>query len=136
MFRNLKRITGLLLCLMMLLSIVHATAAIVTPMADPVFARTSVSINSSMSSTFSATTQLVCDSISVTSCTLQVKNGSTWSNVGSVTPPSTEAKNTTVYVAVKSYSSSCTSGKTYRLVAVFTADGHSLTSYSNQVTYD
>jgi hypothetical protein len=89
-----------------------------------------------MSATFSATTLMTCESISVTSCILQVKSGTTWSNVGSVTPPSTVAQNTTIYGAIKSYASSCTSGNTYRLKAVFTADGHSLTTYSNEATYN
>jgi hypothetical protein len=136
MMGNRKKYLGFLLCLILLSFIVQATAATFTPMADSVFSRTSVSVNTSMSATFSATAQLVCESISVTSCTLQVKNGSTWSNVGSVTPPSAVAENTTVYGAVKGYSSYCTSGKTYRLKAVFTADGHSLTSYSNEAAYN
>ena len=73
--------------------------------------------------------------LKMTSCILQIKTGSVWVDSMTLTAPSKVATNTSRYSAAKDYSSSCSSGNTYRIKAVFDADGHTKTAYSNSISY-
>lgn len=112
-----------------------ALASIAVPYADSVFSSAGVSLSSSIKATYSANTRAKCSVIKVSSCTLQIKDGSNWSDSSSLTAPTTIATNTSVFKATGSYSSSCTLGNTYRIKAIFDADGHQITRYSNEVSY-
>lgn len=111
-----------------------AAGSSVMPYADSVFVSSGVSLSRTIGAVYAATTKSKCSVIKVSSCTLQVKSGNDWSDSTSLTAPSTVAKNTTSFRATGSYSSSCTSGNTYRIKATFDADGHQITKYSNEVT--
>lgn len=102
----------------------------IVPFADDVFQTASVSLNAEKMATFTATTMESVSSISVTSCTLEKKNGTKWEAVKSLAVPDTEATNTVTYRSTKSYASAIPSGGPYRIVAVFDADGHTITKNS------
>lgn len=110
------------------------TQAEITPLANPVFVEASVYLSASMVADFTASAMLNCPSISVSSCSLQRKVNGRWVNAGSLTPPAA-AYNTSAYGAQKDYSSNCTRGYTYRIYAVFSARGETVTRYSNEATY-
>lgn len=115
-----------------LLFAVLAEGAMAGVSANDIFIRASVSLNSSMTATFSASTN-ESTTISVVSCSLQKKENGAWKGAGSLTAPGSSTG--TSYKKEKSYASSCTSGETYRVVATFKAGTESLTRYSNEVTY-
>lgn len=72
--------------------------------------------------------------IAVNSCILQKKEGSNWVFDQSLScPPSTS--NATRYSKNMDYSAKLTSGTTYRIVAVFAADGETRTAMSDGITY-
>lgn len=112
-----------------------AFAGELQPYANYYYSDASVAFNSKGKAVFSAITTFKFSELSVTSCTLQVKEGNTWTHDATLTPPSHVAKDRFSYSAEKTYSLSCTSGKTYRLKAVFNADGHTITKYSNEVKF-
>ena len=87
-----------------------------------IFEQASIILSNSMAAYFDAGANANCASIYVSSCTLekQSANGK-WTEVGPLAPPSKVATNTSDFGAEKDYSSSCTSGNTYRIRAVFAA---------------
>lgn len=123
------------LALMMLGTASVATAHEAPLRANPVFAEASVYLGSSMIAEFSASTRLICSSIKVTSCSLQRKVNNQWISAGTLMPPSTIAYNTSDFGAEKDYSASCTNGYTYRIYAIFSAGGETVSRYSNEATY-
>ena len=127
--------SGMSIMLMLMLFANYALAAMVTPYADTVFSSARVSLNTQMDASFTAQTKSKQAEIKVTSCILQIKTGSVWVDSMTLTAPSKVATNTSRYSAAKDYSSSCSSGNTYRIKAVFDADGHTKTAYSNSISY-
>ena len=121
--------------LMLMLFANYALAAMVTPYADTVFSSARVSLSTQMDASFTAQTKSKQAEIKVTSCILQIKTGSVWADSMTLTAPSKVATNTSRYSAAKDYSSSCSSGNTYRIKVVFDADGHTKTTYSNSISY-
>lgn len=115
-------------------SVVSVQATEIRPFASTAFKKSSISLSTSGNATFSATVDIICDSISVSGCTLQQKSGTKWVDAKSLTPPDSMS-NTFVYSKSKDYSSSMTSGKTYRIKATFNADGTTLTKYSGSINY-
>lgn len=132
-----KKKIALAFALVLCLSLLGQTACAFAPVpfADSYFDSATISLSSSMKASFSALTSYKSSKIQVTSCTLQRKNGNTWNDVATLTPPSTVATNAYSYRASSAYSSAATSGYTYRVWAVFNADGHTVTRYSNSVAY-
>lgn len=126
---------GLGTILILMLFANYASAAMVTPYADTVFSSARVSLNTKMNASFTAQTKAKQAEIKVTECVLQVKNGTEWNESTTLTAPSKVATNTSRYSAAKDYSSNCSSRNTYRIKAVFDADGYSKTVYSNSVSY-
>ena len=106
-----------------------------TPYADTVFSSAKVSLSAQINASFTAQTKSKQAEIKVTSCILQIKTGSVWADSMTLTAPSKVATNANRYTASKNYSSSCSSGNTYRIKAVFDADGHTKTTYSNSISY-
>jgi len=103
--------------------------------ASQYYAEASVALNSSGKAVFSALTTFQFSELSVTSCSLQVKEDGIWKHDTMLTPPSYVAKNRYTYSAEKTYALNCTPGKTYRFKATFSADGHTITKYSNEVKF-
>lgn len=103
------------------------------PFASSIFDSASISLNSSMTATFKATT-MQNTTIKVTSCTLQKKVNGVWQNASSLTAPPS-ASSTLKYVETKDYSSQCTGGTIYRISATFSAGDETLTRTSGEVKY-
>ena len=122
------------LCIALSIVLIPVVVSAVEPFASYVFASADVSLNSNKSGVFNATT-IYATSVSVTSCTLQRKDGSKWIDVGSLTPPSHTSSNSYSFSAIANYSSSLINGNTYRITAVFSADGETVTRTSSQRTY-
>jgi len=138
--RIIKHITAVL-CLLMILTFSFISSGVAATLESLVFESASVTIGSGMDADFYAGTNYNCTSISVSSCTLQKKNASgSWVYASSLTPPSDVAKNTSNFGALADYSSSCTSGNTYRVRAVFKAVyngiSYTVTRTSNSVNYN
>ena len=131
----LKRVSVSIVLLVFVLSIFGVAAAEMQPFANQYFYEASVALNNQGKSVFTATTTFQFNNLSVTSCVLQVKSGNTWINCQTLTPPSTVASLRYTYSAEKTYSLNCVSGKIYRLKAIFDADGHTITRYSNEVGF-
>ncbi len=104
--------------------------------ASPVFDSGYVMIGSDLFAEFGASALVQCSSIYVSSCSLQEMNGNTVVRTITLTPPSTRVTNAYDFTAWKSYAGSGTSGKRYRIKAVFYGNGYTITRYSNIVTCD
>ncbi|WP_461811514.1 hypothetical protein [Faecalimonas sp.] len=131
---NYKKILSLSLILCIAIMIVGTGMGIAESVyASPVFESGYIAMNKSLYTEFGASTKKICDEIYVSSCTLQEmdKNDKVISST-EVTPPSDVAKNTSNFTAWETYSG--TSGKRYRMKAVFSADGYTITRYSRIVT--
>lgn len=131
-----KRFLSVLIVLTLSFSMAsNVLATGISPYANEYYADASVAFNSSGKAVFSALTTFVFSTMKVTSCTLEVKIGSTWRSATTLTPPTTVSKNDVTYDAEKSYASSCTTGNTYRIKATFDADGHTITKTSGSAKY-
>ena len=131
-----NRFAAFILVIILSMLTVHSVfASGIMPRADEYYSDAGVAFTSAGLAVFTATTTFRFDTLSVTSCTLQVKAGGGWSDGATLTPPSHVARNRFTYAAEKSYSSSCSSGNTYRIKATFDADGHTITKYSGEVEF-
>ena len=94
-----------------------------------------INLPQSMNACFSLVAKIYCD-ISVYNVKLEVKNSNgTWSFVSWLSSPP-GAINAVFLNSVKSYASSCTKNKTYRISATFDAGGETVTRTSNEATYN
>lgn len=91
-------------------------------------------LNSKGKAIFKLTTTEEAAKIKVISCDLYKKSGNSSSKVQELDPPTTVAQNRSVYNATKDYSSYCTSGQTYYIVATFDIDGYTKSYTSPAVT--
>lgn len=128
------KLFSIVLSLAVMLCLCGTAMAEYTVFANASFKTSSVKFSSAGKATFSATTISKCASIKVSSCTLQVKSGSDWTDSKALTTPAGVTDCSSIYVT-KSYASDLTSGKTYRLKAVFNADGGTVTCYSGEISY-
>lgn len=133
--------TTTILCLLLILTFGFASSGLASTLESLVFESAAVTIGSRIDADFDAAANYNCSSIYVSSCTLQKKNASgSWVYASSLTPPSDVAKNTSNFGALADYSSSCTSGNTYRVRAVFKAVyngiSYTVTRTSNSVNYN
>ncbi len=127
-----KRISFSLLLTVLVISCISLSFAEI--FADDVFNNVSTTLTSSKTASFSAETFNNQSSIKVTRVRLYRQNGNYWILIGDLPVPTDEATNTNLYGATKNYSSDIGTG-TYRLLTTFTADGHSISRYSNTKTY-
>ena len=135
-----KKVLSLALVIVLAISFFNIALADYNPPddinADPVFDSITITLTTYKSGVFSAYTNDIVDSISVSSCWLQKKVGNNWTYYCSLPAPSTVTYNTFGYGASMDYSSYIPSdGNTYRIAARFVADGHGATRYSNQRTF-
>lgn len=117
------------LCAVSLILCMSVSTAFADNRANSAFSSTEVIFTSSMFAEFSALTTKSYPKITV-SVTLQRKEGSSWVNERALPAPTFAASNTTTWGTSKSYSSYGTVGETYRLKAVFNAEGVTATAYS------
>lgn len=121
--------------ILILLTCNTAWAKTIMPIADTEFDVTTVFLKSSKEVTFRATTYDEKTALAITTCTLERKNDDgTWSTVRSLPAPGTVARNDFSFLVTVDYSSYIGSG-TYRIKAIFSADGHTVTVRSNERTF-
>lgn len=134
--KNLKKISVVTLLLSLVMLVVsQAYAGDISLFADKVFDRASLTLYSDKTVSFSASTWGTKKSISVSSCFLQKKNGEKWDYVKSLTAPKTVASNAFLYGSDMDYSDDIPDGGTYRIGAVFDADGYTITRYSSAKSF-
>lgn len=129
-----KRFVAVLLSMIMLLCV--AIPALANINANQYYSDASIAFNTKGNAVFSCTTTFQFSELKVTNCKLQVKGLLSWSDAGSLPAPSYIAKNRYNYDYQMDYSSYLTSGKTYRIVATFNADGHTITKTSGSAKYN
>ena len=125
------------ICLIVIVSLALSMVSInasATELSDTVFAMTSTNLSSAKSATFTALTYQVQSSIKVTMVRLYKQNGNLWTYMGTLPVPTYEATNTKLFGTQMDYSNYIGTG-TYRILTTFTADGHSISRYSNTITY-
>lgn len=127
-----KRKKVLLLLVVLIFSWV--SIALAGTYSDEVFESVVVSLSSTKTATFTADTYLRQNSIKVIVVRLYRQYGNSWTFTGYLPVPTNEATNALYYGAIMDYSSYIGTG-TYRILATFTADGHSISRYSNTITY-
>lgn len=133
--KKMSAVVVFVVSLVWILSVNCALASGISPRADAIFTAARVSLSSAGKASFSAQVKSVRDEIKVSDCVLQVKKDGKWSDDTTLTPPSHIATSSRSFSASKDYSSNCSEGKTYRIKAIFDADGHTKTAYSNSVDY-
>ncbi len=103
------------------------------PLSSESFRLVNVKLQSTCQATFTATTHYR-TTIKINSCILQKKVGNIWTFDQSLScPPS--SSNVIRYSEKMDYSGKMTIGNTYRIVAVFNADGETRTATSDGITY-
>lgn len=103
--------------------------------ANPNIASAAIYLSTSMNASFTLSARMYCN-ISVYDIKLEVKNSNgSWSFVCWLDSPA-GATNAALLNSSKSYASSCTKGKTYRISATFDADGETVSRTSNEATYN
>ena len=127
-----NRVLVSLVLFIVLTSLIHI--ALAGSNSDEVFDSASVFLSSTKTASFNAETTEFHNSIMVTQVCLYKKIGNTWIFQRYLPAPTTEATNLDVFTASMDYSSYIGTG-TYRIHATFTADGHSISRYSNTITY-
>ena len=136
MNKQILRFILIALCISILSFSLYTVASAGTT-ADSYFrsARTILS-SGSKSVNFIANTNMTCDTISITSCTLYTQNeAGNWVYKTSLPAPSAVVYNSFVYSTTMDYSAYMPNGGTYRIYTVWNADGHSYGRYSNSMSY-
>lgn len=130
-----KWIAYIIICALLSVSISCAVASSeVSCFSSDTFFSVSVQPTASGVVAFNARLKLKCSSVSVTSCSLEKFEDGSWKFVKYLSTP--EAKtNTNRYSVSKDYSSSLTSGNTYRFKATFSANGETLSQTSPALNY-
>ncbi len=117
------------------ISVSSAFAEGIMPYADEVFDSITASLYTTGGVAFSCMACMTLNSIKMTDCWLQIKTGNRWSKVCDLEVPTTVAENTFAYSAYMDYSDSIGTG-TYRVGFTMNADGHTVTRYSNERTFE
>ena len=127
--KNLARV------LILVLTIIICTVTVFADtLEDEIFHSTYTTLDSSKVVTFYARTKITQPSIYVSSCYLYKKNGNVWNPDHSLPVPPDVATNTITFGATMDYSSYIGTG-TYRVRVTYCSNGHSVSKYSNSVTY-
>lgn len=128
-----KRIVALVLSIQLMLALTFSIAEGISPRADLVFADANAILGSGKYVVFTSSTYDVADSVSITEVQLEQKVNGVWTYVKNLTCPSSQT-NCVQYTRTVYYTDEIGKG-TYRIVATFCADGHSITRTSNERTY-
>ncbi len=131
---KIKIVTILIIVILITLQIGAMQAkAEMKPLTSEIYQNANAELLSTGKATFKAAIQYRA-TINVSSCILQKKVGNTWVFDQSLScPPS--MSNTLRYSKTMDYSAKLTIGTTYRIVAVFDADGETKTVTSNEMAY-
>lgn len=133
--RVLKRTIALSFLLSLLLFASVAQADGIAPHADEVFSSITVTLYSNREADYECVTLQTSSYIEVSACSLyQLINGE-WKYIRALRKPSGRETDDVLYSRTVSYTQSEIGSGTYRIGARFTADGHSVTRYSNQKTF-
>lgn len=128
-----KRLIAIIIAILLCSTFSCAVAGEITPRADLVFQNATPTLCSGKYVVFSALTYEVSDSVSVTSVRLEQNVDGEWVYITSLTCPPSQTS-CLRYSQTEYYTSEIGTG-TYRVVATFCADGHSITRTSNERTY-
>lgn len=121
------------ICCIMIMLFGVASASAIEFRASDMFESTYVITGSDLYTEFGASTRRNADSMYVLSCTLQEMDSNDRVVASTkLTPPQKVVEGKSNFTADATYSG--TSGKRYRIKAVFYADGYTVTSYSKIVT--
>ncbi len=120
-----------LVTIMTFMVISTAMAENVVPYAHPIFDLTAVMLSNNLMAGFDAQTSKDCD-IYVQSVILEKKIDGEWKFVKSLTAPDKKV-NGYMYSTTKDYSRNISGSGTFRLNAVFNADGYTLGCPSNEI---
>ena len=129
-----KSLVVAVMALIICLAVTNGYADTVLPFSSNVFKSADISVSSTGTVTFSVEAKKICESISVTSCSLDRLDQGKWVFVTSLSVPSAKL-NTFRYSASKDYSSSLQHGNTYRFRVTFSAGGEILTRTSSAMNY-
>lgn len=129
-----KSLVVLVMALIICLAVTNGYADTVLPFSSNVFKSADISVSSTGTVTFSVEAKKICESISVTSCSLDRSEQGKWIFVASLSAPPAKS-NAFRYSAVKDYSSSLQHGNTYRFRVTFSAGGETLTRTSSAMNY-
>lgn len=127
------RLVTVTVAILLLLTISCSFAEAMMPRADLVFQDATVILCSGKYVVFTASTFDEAESIKVTQVRLQQKVNGEWTYVKNLKIPSKQ-DNCIQYTSTVYYTDDISTG-TYRVVASFSADGHSITRTSNERTY-
>lgn len=132
-----NKIAKALLCIVIIVITIvpFAVAEEIAPHADDVFDAITATLTSTGGVSFNCATFDIQKSIKMTDCWLQIKTGTRWSKVCDLEVPSKVVTNTFVYTDYMDYSDSIGTG-TYRVGFTMDADGHTVTRYSNERTFE
>ncbi len=103
-------------------------------MSDEVFLYTTASLSSNKDVSFTLITNYPTSPISIGSCVLQIKTNNNWNDVCTLPSPTITGQGIDYCSAFADYSSYIGTG-TYRIKYNATADGHTITRYSNSRTF-
>ena len=136
MNKQIRRLLLITLCLSVLSFSLYDVAN-AAPTADSYFQSANTTLTSgSKTVNFIAYTNLVCDTISITSCKLYAQNAAgNWVFKTALPVPSHVVRNDFLYSTTMDYSAYISNGSTYRIYTIWNADGHSYGRYSNSMSY-
>lgn len=127
------KVSVVLVILLFAMGVVVASAEVL-PLSSTSFRDVKIAFGSTGNATFSASLDHRCATISVTSCVLEKMVGGIWEFDEALSCPES-VNNAMRYTKVKNYSSSLITGVSYRIIAVFDADGETMTVTSGTITY-
>ena len=125
----------LTLLVLLITSIIPAAAEETDPRADIVFNSARVSLSSSKSVTFTASTKSPCTIVSTAVYITRRNDDGTWSGYASVPVPTLQVVGGTYYNTTVSYASYITDPGTYRVHWAVNASGHTISATSNTCTW-
>ena len=130
-----RMISGCLVAILLTMLVSSALAQEVMPCADEVFHRATASLYSDKWVTYSFVTMSTVEELKVTSCWLQKKVGDAWVWQRTLPTGGVLSNNTNSLAYDIDYSSYITGAGTYRVGFTASADGHTITRYSNERTF-
>lgn len=136
MNRNMVKCWSCIICILSFFTCMHSAQAAIE--ANAVFSYGEVCLYDAFSAELFASTKGPCEEIVVSSMYLQRVNssGSTIYFSTRISGPSESFSDSSNYWGAHDFSGSATTGNYYRIKVTFSAEGESITRYSNIVYYD
>ena len=133
--RNRIILSFLTLLVLLITSIIPASAEEVQPRADNLFTGARVSLSSSKIVTFTATTKSPCTIVSTAVRITRRNDDGSWSGYASVPVPTLKVTGGTYYQTSVSYASYITDPGTYRVSWAVNGGGYTISATSNTCTW-